>query len=527
MRDLETSRHLFQRPLYCCPSGDWTYSFPEALQHCGSDVHLDMSAVVSCLSFGVPCQDRTLLQEITRRPWLSRVTTENQVILEAIPPHGFITDSDENLAKRLYDLLCNEARTVCEGFNEIYILLSGGLDSRIIAGVLAKLHQQGDISAKPIAVTWGLPDSRDVVYASQMARMLGIEWQHIELGWQTVLQNIDATAYQLGLLHSPEMLHNMLWFKRIPPTALVLAASFGDSIGRAEFSGQHLLELRRRQPQNMYELLKPAIFRTASMGVIGDLDLTYSRAQGNVPPYARYEHWMQANYMRGGLCHALSIINNYARIYQMFTAPDVYGFMWSLHPTRRDDEIYAALLENELPGLARIPWPRTNRAFRGGTIGAGRHLRRDYHEYTRWSSGPLYFQLCKRIDPEWFEATGIFDALRIRKMNELVRASKVRVGVLNYVWLWLAGFRTFVECLESKGKSLIIEPNETAEAFPGIARKKPSRGIWVLTASKCQFVNSTLKGARRFYRKTRLRRLKRDAVEKYPPIPARTMIQHH
>ena len=520
MRELETSRHLFQRPLYHCPSGDWTYSFPEALQHCGSEVHLDLPAVVSCLSFGFTCQNRTLLREVTRRPWLSRVTTGNEVVLEPVPPHGFRTDSDENLAKRFFDLLCDEARAVCDGFKDIYILLSGGLDSRIVAGVLARLWQQRELSAKPIAVTWGLPDSRDIAYASRMAKMLGFEWQHVPLGPETVLENIETTVCQLGLLHSPEMLHNMLWFKRIPPTALVLAGSFGDSVGRAEFSGKHLLELRRRQPQNSYELLRPAVFGSACPAVIGDLDLTYSRAQGEVPPYARHEHWMQADRMRGGLCHALSVISTYARVYQMYTAPEVYGFMWSLHPARRNDEIYAALLENETPDLARIPWPRTNRALRGRTLGAERHLRPDYHEYTMWSSGPLYSQLHSRIDPEWFAATGLFEAASIRKMDELVRASTVRVGVLNYVWLWLAGFRTFVECLEKTGKKLVIEARETAESSPGGVRREPRRKMWVLAASKAPFVNSALRTVRHHCRRIRLRWLKRQALNAYPSVPA-------
>ena len=544
MNELESSRHLFQRPLYRDPRGRWTDDFNRALQACGDEVHLDIAAVASYLSFGLVCQDRTMLREITRRPWLSRVTPEGQVVKEPIPPHGFQTGSDDEIAKRFHQLLCDEALAVCAGFKEIYILLSGGLDSRIIAGVLSQLYEVGDIPTKPIAVTWGLPDSRDVVYASQVAKTLGFEWRNIEIRPETVLDNIEATARTLGLMHSPEMLHNMLWFKNVPSTSLVIAGSFGDSIGRAEFSGEHLLQLERKAPTNTYQLMKPGTFRAACVGLNQDLEAIHTRAQGNVPPYAPNEHWMQGCRMRGGLCHALSIINRHANLYQMFTAPPVYEYMWSLHPARRDNNIYAALLEREFPRLARVPWPRTNRALHGKTAGAQRKLRLHYHEYTKWSAEPLNDELTKRIDPDWFAATGVFEPSSIRKLNDLVRASQVRVGRLNDIWLWLAGLRAFAEYLESNGMRLVIEAGEvdsaprvnrgeanevapqTDDFIPqnlthllqlAAAKKFKLRKAGVLAASKSQSVNSILKALRGCHRSANLKRLKRTALREYPP----------
>ena len=60
----------------------------------------------------------------------------------------------------------------------------------------------------------------------------------------------------------------------------------------------------------------------------------------NAEPYMHNEHFMQGFRMRGGLCHALSAINGNAKIYQMFTSPKVYSFIWSLHPSMRGDDIY-------------------------------------------------------------------------------------------------------------------------------------------------------------------------------------------
>ena len=519
IRELETSRHLFQRPLYRDPSGAWKSDLPGALDGCGSQVHLDIAAVASFLSFGMVGEQRTLLREISRRPWMSRVSETGEPLLEPLPPHGFFTGPDDAMAERLYLLLCDEARAACDGYSEIYILLSGGLDSRIIAGVLSRLYQAGEIVAKPVAVTWGLADSRDVVYAKRMAAILGLEWLHVEFGPETVLENIDTTARHLGLLHSPEMLHAMSWFRNVPESSLVIAGSFGDSIGRAEFAGLRLLQLRPQKPNNTYGILEPAAFQAACADLQRDLDAIHSRGGPDRLPYAQNEYWMQGFRMRGGLCHALTIINRYARVYQMFTAPEVFGFVWSLHPTRRNDDIYAALLEKRLPSLAGIPWPRTNRALRGPTDGARGDLRAHYHEYTKWSSGPLCAELSRRVDPEWFEAIGIFDARSIQSLAALVRSSRERVGRLNDVWLWLAGFRCFAEGLAKVGKTLVIEASPK-DKIPDRSRKRPGlRAIAVLAASKSPTLNRVLKDLRAHKRRRELARLTKQAIRDYPPSP--------
>lgn len=519
IKELETSRHLFQRPLYRSPDGLWTYDFTEALHRCGEQVQLDTTTIASILSFGMAGQDRTMLREISRRPWLSKVEADGSVLLEAVPPHGFFTGSDELLSERFYRLLCGEARSVCTGFKEIYILLSGGMDSRIIAGILADLYRAGEIQAKPIAVTWGLADSRDVVYAERMAKILGFDWKNIEFGPETVLSNIQATARQLGLLHSPELLHNMLWFKNIPSTALVLAGSFGDSIGRAEFGGMHLLQLPVQMPKNRYALLKPNVYREVCKELNADLDAIHSRAKGQVPVYAKNEHWMQGYRMRGGLCHALCIINQYANIYQMYTAPEVFEFMWALHPARRDDEIYATLLQNKFPALARVPWPRTNRAIRGATEGARDDLRPEYHEYIKWSSGPLYAELSACIDPDWFESFGIFNPESIREAKRLVKASQERVGHLNRSWLWLAGFRAFVEYLEENGKAVRIRQTWPSHMDAGPRKGPLLQRCAIYLAGTTPLANSMLRSARKYKRAKQLKRLKKEVICKYPPIP--------
>src|SRR5690606_24816184 len=123
--------------------------------------------------------------------------------------------------------------------------------------------------------------------------------------------------------HSPEMLHNMLWFKNLPKNSLVLAGSFGDSIGRGEFMGLHLLQLGNPKPVDKFNLLRPEVIHMAQGVVDNDIQDLYNRKENHLN-YAHREHFMQGFRMRGGLCNALTSINGNAKIYQMFTHPKVY-----------------------------------------------------------------------------------------------------------------------------------------------------------------------------------------------------------
>ncbi len=53
--------------------------------------------------------------------------------------------------------------------------LSSGLDSRLIAGVMA------DVGANANAYAWGVADNTDAIYSRKIARTLGFPWKHVTL----------------------------------------------------------------------------------------------------------------------------------------------------------------------------------------------------------------------------------------------------------------------------------------------------------------------------------------------------------
>lgn len=517
MYELETSLHLFQPPLYQDSTGHWSNNFSKAVADSNTRLTIDPVSVASILSFGWVVGDRTLLSEMRRRPWLSEIDIDNKPVLRRIPRHGTRWLDTPSIARTLLKLLSEEALLACKDRKEIYILLTGGLDSRIIAGVLSNLYRQEKLSSKPIALTWGSENSRDAVYAKRVAEVLDFEWRNINLEPADVLENVKSAATDLGCLHTPECMHASLKLSILPKNALVLAGSYGDSVGRAEFGGKHLLELSKFTPENRLGLLKPDVFANTSNHILEESSLLHKRSEGE-PSYVLCEHEMQGFRMRGALGHAMTVLNKFCSVYQMFTSPSVYEYMWSLHPALRTDDIYGFALEQLSNELARIPWARTNRALRGKTINADRRASAQYHDYTKWSNGQLYLELSHFIQPDWFEATGLFEPHKISELAKIVKISHHRVGRLNEIWLWLASFRYFVENLESSGKSIqYYVPSKSllpVSVIPStsIVQKHLLRG-----AGRWAPINSFLKGLRKSYRVVFKYYLRRRAIILFPP----------
>ena len=505
MAELATSRHLYQPPRYRSSDLSWHDSWAETLSCSGSRLTFEPAAVLSLLSFNFVLGDLTLLREIRRQPWLSSIGPGGEPVLEPIPPHGLRWEPLVTIADELGRRLCDEAARACFGRSQVYILLSGGLDSRVIAATLARLVREGRIPTNPVAVTWGLPDSRDAAYGRETARILGFEWTHLPLAPQHVVENVENCARLLGASVSPVHLHRMPWFRSAPRDALVLAGNYGDMVGRAEFSGQWLLELSPLRPSNAFGLLRAEIAAAARDELEAALGALRARAPGR-PGYEACEHEMHGHYTRGLIAHSMSVINNFCDVYQMFTDPNVYTYMWSLHPSLRSDAIYAILLERLHPNIARLPWARTNRALRGVTRGARPDVRRNFHDYAGWISGPLYPDLSGAVDPDWFAATGLFDPNGVRRVKQLVSGGPDGPGgvygnSLFEMFTWLACFRRMIDGLAGQGKTVRLDPPSSrgGKARPAVPLDRMSRLRRLLSSSP------TLSGAVQTVRRRLLR----------------------
>lgn len=386
---------------------------------------IDPVAVLSVLSFEYICLDRTVIQGVFRQPWFSSLHSDRVEFLNA-PSHGERRLSAHAIAEDFLELYETELTSFIEAHHErIYILLSGGMDSRVMAAVLKKLQQDGTIKIPIEAVTWGKEDSRDVVYGREIADHLGWKWHWAPLDARHYERNFRFGALALGGEVDPKHLHRMDWFEGVPKNSLVLAASYGDSVGRAEFSSVHLSRVKELVPQDLNRILLPGVYRKAKRVLSEDIAELASR-HGMRSEVGLREIERQAHYMRRHLCTTMNVINRWADLRQSFTTPEVFGFMWSIHPENRTDDIYVRVLEMANPALLEVPWARTGRRYNSMTDVDVRGLSRGFHEYGRW----LRENLAEEIHESLFDGTlarlNLFDLDQIKWLHQ--EWLKERVG---------------------------------------------------------------------------------------------------
>lgn len=506
---------IFERPKFIVNGEVVQDDFKNALDKCNDNLTIDWTALTSYFTYGFVSGDRTIFKEISRMPWMSEISDGN-FELKPVPEHNLNTLNLEKIGDQLYDLLRNEIITATKNSEYVYILLSGGLDSRILAGVVAELHGEGFFKTKPKAFTWGIENSRDVFLARKTASILNLDWEHIILDPQTVLQNVKQSPFKLGLLHSPELLHAFLSIeKKTEENAIILAGSYGDSIGRGEFMGRHLLNLNINLPIDKYGLLKKEVSSIGMNGMKNDLHDLSRRSPTNFK-WAKDELFMQGYRMRNGLSHALTVYKNNCSTYQVFTSQEVVQLIWSIHPSYRDDRLYEYLLESKLPQLSRIEWARTLKSIRGKKSKKLPKLSKDYHNYTIWSSTELSKELNSLVEVSWFKSKGIFNVRSLRAFSKLVRNSTVRNGRINEFWLYLAGFRILIDELESQGYKIDFGLHRLSNA-PYTNDSFSFKNYFVATIlSRSMFLNSVLKKFRMQKLKHHEGKLKTSALKEYP-----------
>lgn len=342
---------------------------------------LDPVSILSILSMRYIALDRSLVQGVNRLSWLSEVDAEGVLRFEQAPPHEHQCAPANVVAKKLRDLLEQEILGYCRGKSKIYVLLSGGMDSRVMAGVLASLQRKNEIHVPIVAMSWGIEQSRDCRYAEKLANYLGWEWRWAELDAESYWRQFDLCA-DLGAEVDPKNLHRMDWFRNVEPDAVALAASYGDSVGRAEYSSVHLTKLNPLMPSDKNRLLKDSVRKLAWPKLVADLKAIRGR-YGNRSELGWYEIERQSHYMRRMLCTTMGVINRWCELRQVFTQQNTFGLMWSLDVACRTGEPYASILRDLDPKLLDIPWARTGARYDTGE-GSDETYSKRYHRYGYW-----------------------------------------------------------------------------------------------------------------------------------------------
>src|SRR5699024_7565759 len=125
-----------------------------------------------------------------RAPWLAEYDDKsNAWSYFEIPPHGNKLVDPKEAAITLKDLLYEEVLTFIGSARRVGILLSGGMDSRILAGILRETQFKKDFNGDVIVYNWGVPGSRDVWYSKRIADAYHWEYKYFPLNPDTLREN--------------------------------------------------------------------------------------------------------------------------------------------------------------------------------------------------------------------------------------------------------------------------------------------------------------------------------------------------
>lgn len=417
---------------------------------------IDPVGVVELLSRGYMFGRRTLLVGLQKAPWLARPDACGRWEYAEVPRHGRQIIADQDLVREFRLGLEKEALDYLDGKKRVGILLSGGMDSRIIAGVVRGLQLTGQFAGEVVGLTWGVSYCRDVIYATEVAKRYGWELVHFKLNPEQLLENIRI-AGEMGAEFAPFHLHALPSVARMSGLDAILGGNYGDSVGRGEYSGTHVESLGPTVASdlNKYGLVLEGVVK-ASRGHILDDAYGYRQTLNREHEYQYRELEYQMHCIRRRTQAVVNCVGQHIPFYQLFTSPAVFGLVWKLKPAIRDDRIYKGLLKT-LPGnLGEIPWARTGRLF-GSSKGKGDQLPKEHHRYGYWLRNDLRKDILSLVDSDTIRGLGVFNVAMLDKLLNLwPKANTLTTNMIDVNISWLASLAVFV-------RSYQVNPIPTTE----------------------------------------------------------------
>lgn len=442
----------FNNPYYTEIGGSFfiTEKFSDVLAKINDRV-IDPTSIVELLNKSYIFADRTMVKEVLRTPWHAKPNNDLTEWDYCLPPtHAKKVLEEEEVATTLFKKICLEIKHYVGNNKRIGVLLSGGMDSRMVAGALDSLIKSQELQGiEVVGLTWGDDGTRDVVYAEEIARRLNWHWKHYKVDGEALLQNIDETAVH-GCEYSPIHLHAIPQIRDDNSLDIILAGSYGDSVGRAEFSGKGVRELRPidHSMRNVLGLIKPDVYKNSLKEMADDIS-SYHRLFPAKEPYMQNEMDYELHYMRRMLNPCMELLNENSTICQVFTHPDVFGYMWSIAPEKRNNLVYKHMMGLFKTDLSDIPWSRTGVVYE--EIGEPDKYRKRHHSYATIIQKEIFNTLKDEILSGKLEELNVLNMGNVKMLLSLYEKLPIAENIyIAEKLIWLASLSKMVSLYNVK-----------------------------------------------------------------------------
>ncbi len=365
-------------------------------------IEVDPAGLASMLTFGYHIGDLTILKDVKCLPNAHRLEYRaacGQLTINRYWDYPFgemapLDGTEKELAEALHGHLMAALKRQLRGVNRILLPISGGLDSRTMAGLLHQSRFSGDV----LAYSYGQSSSRDVRYGRAIASKLGYRDVTIPTPVDFVTHRIEDDAWLFDAEWSAE-LHWAVRFAYRDPSLRntsgyrVLSGMFGDIV-----LGSDLFNYRRKAGDAPLgaDQLRDAYYRVAQeyapieavLDLFGPEAATEARNAldcianstlspiAQLPPFyaltrAEFEHRQRRHTSMVAQC-----IEGDRLTLTPFLDTDFMDFAVGVpYDTLYERKLYKQMIRRHLPLVADIPYAKTGQPISDAPLRAAMQWR--------------------------------------------------------------------------------------------------------------------------------------------------------
>ncbi|PWB50314.1 MAG: hypothetical protein C3F18_09565 [Nitrosomonadales bacterium] len=349
-------------------------------------IEIDPAGLASMLSFGYHLGDLTLLKDVKCLPnarHLAYSAAADRLSLGRYwnYPYGEQEpwpESEAELAEALHGHLARALKRRLNGVKKILLPISGGLDSRTMAGLLAQSGFGGEV----LAYSYGQPSSRDVRYGRAIARKLGYRHVTIPTPKDFMTRHLEQAAWWFDAEWSAELNWGARYAHTHPALGdtrgyCVLSGMFADHLlgadrfdyrrksGEAPLASQRLGEIFCTCNQEYggeaaaLRLLGPDAADDARKSLDGIIEATFSPIARQVPFYAMMRAEFEHRQRRHTATVSQSLDYDF-RVITPFLDREFVDFTLRIpFPLFHGKLLYKRMIRDYLPEVAAIPYAET------------------------------------------------------------------------------------------------------------------------------------------------------------------------
>lgn len=378
--------------------------------------------------------DRTILNEV-KRELCYKEKYLNQDYKRFLSFNEYFEYFIDNVKNEVYDVIKNK--------NNIGILLSGGIDSRIIALFLHILEDEKIISKNITIINWGIEGSRDVEYAKRISTLYKWNYINLPINEETLRNNISIIADH-GCESSPIHIHAIGELSKYKCFDIILVGTYGDAIGRGEYSQKSIENIRNMKNVfvDKYGIIRKE-YKKYYIEEFKNESNKYFANELNSRIDCELDYIL--NYLRRAFLPIFEILSDNIPIYQVFTNLELIKSTINADVKFRGNKLYYEVIKKLDKRLLEIPWSRTGLKYYINE-GESDKYKKNFHRYGYWIRNNLSEEISKEINSGALESLKIFD---MKMINYIINTNKKysnydNTNRVDEIILWLASLSKMV-----------------------------------------------------------------------------------